>query len=259
VPPSRKSLVLSAWNAYEALAVSVPTVVDGARGRLTQAACDERLETFAAHVMRNAEIVLSVRGREHLSGGQSSRGGPGVRGPSSPRYVVMSNHQSHYDVPVLYYVLGGRLRMVAKTELFALPLFGRAIREAGMIEVDRKNHARAVASLATAKTHLEAGTHIWIAPEGTRSATGALLPFKKGGFVLAMDMGAPILPITVQGTRDVLPANGMLSRRGVEVHVTIHPPIATGTYAAQGGSSAERKAARDTLMGEVRDAIESAL
>ena len=248
--------MLSLRNAYEALAVSLPTVVDAARGRLSEKDCDVRLETFAAHVMRNAEIVVSVRGREHLQGSQSSRGGldAGTR-----TFVVMSNHQSHYDVPVLYYVLGGRMRMVAKKELFSVPLFGRALRDSGMIEVDRGNRARAIASLASAKKQLENGTHIWIAPEGTRSTSGELMPFKKGGFVLALDMDAPILPITIQGTRDVLPSHGMLSRKGVEVHVTIHPPIATTSYRERSVSSSATKAARDALMNEVRLAIASAL
>jgi 1-acyl-sn-glycerol-3-phosphate acyltransferase len=253
---ARKSLLLSARNAYEALAVSVPTVIDGARGQLTHKVCDERLERFAAHVMRNAEIAVSVRGRENLEGGQSTRGGldAGTR-----TYVVMSNHQSHYDIPVLYYVLGGRMRMVAKTELFKLPVFGRAIRDAGMIEVDRGNRQRAIASLAVAKKQLAEGTHIWIAPEGTRSESGELLPFKKGGFVLALDMEAPILPITIKGTRDVLPAHGMLSRRGVEVHVTLHPPIDTAPYLARSSSKGDAKSAREALMNEVRLAIGSAL
>jgi 1-acyl-sn-glycerol-3-phosphate acyltransferase len=256
VTSSRKSVVLSLRNAYEAIAVSVPTVVDGARGRLTQRDCDERLEAFAANVMRNAEIALSVRGREHLEGGQSSRGGldAGTR-----TYVVMSNHQSHYDVPVLYYVLGGRMRMVAKKELFAVPLFGRAIRDAGMIEVDRSNRERAIASLAKAKAQLAGGTHVWIAPEGKRSESGELLPFKKGGFVLALEMEAPILPITIKGTRDVLPSHGMLSRKGVEVHVTIHAPIETSPFRAQSGTNSDGNVARDALMTEVRNAIASAL
>jgi 1-acyl-sn-glycerol-3-phosphate acyltransferase len=252
--PSRKSLLLSLRNAYEALAVSVPTVVDGLRSRISTRECDERLETFAAHVMRNAEIAVSVRGREHLEGSQSSRGGLAA---GTRTYVVMSNHQSHYDVPVLYYVLGGRMRMVAKTELFKLPVFGRAIRDAGMIEVDRGNRQRAIASLATAKAQLEAGTHIWIAPEGTRSESGLLHPFKKGGFVLALDMKAPILPITIKGTRDVLPSHGLLSRGGVEVYVTIHPPIETAQLDTS--DSAHTKATREALMSEVRAAIASAL
>lgn len=261
VPSSaRKSLVLSLRNAYEALAVSVPTVVDASRGRLSQRDCDVRLETFASHVMRNAEIAVSVRGRENLRGSGSAAGGLDA---DARTFVVMSNHQSHYDVPVLYYVLGGRMRMVAKTELFAVPLFGRAIRDAGMIEVDRGNRERAIASLAAAKKQLQAGTHIWIAPEGTRSVSGELMPFKKGGFVLALDMGAPILPISIKGTRDVLPSHGMLSRPGVSVHVTIHPPIETEPFAARAtsasASAAERKAARDALMSDVRAAIASAL
>lgn len=254
---SRKSVVLSLRNAYEALAVSVPTVVDGVRGRITERGCDERLEGFAANVMRNAEIALSVRGREHLAGGQSSLGG--LRGLDGRTYVVMSNHQSHYDVPVLYYVLGGRMRMVAKKELFAVPLFGRAMRDAGMIEVDRGNRQRALASLAVAKAQLAGGTHIWIAPEGTRSESGELLPFKKGGFVLALDMEAPILPVTIKGTRDVLPSHGMFSRKGIEVHVTIHAPIETSPFLARSGTKTEDKAARDALMNEVRLAIASAL
>lgn len=256
VSSSRKSVVLSLRNAYEALAVSVPTVVDGVRGRLTQRSCDERLEGFAANVMRNAEIAVSVRGRENLAGSQSSRGGLDA---GSRTYVVMSNHQSHYDVPVLYYVLGGRMRMVAKKELFALPLFGRAMRDAGMIEVDRGNRQRALASLAAAKAQLAAGTHIFIAPEGTRSESGELLPFKKGGFVLALDMEAPILPITIKGTRDVLPSHGMFSRKGVEVHVTIHAPIETSPFVARSATKTDAKAARDALMNEVRLAIASAL
>lgn len=262
VPSSaRKSLVLSLRNAYEALAVSVPAVVDAARGRLSQRDCDARLETFASHVMRNAEIAVSVRGRENLRGSASAAGGLDA---DARTYVVMSNHQSHYDVPVLYYVLGGRMRMVARTELFSVPLFGRAIRDAGMIEVDRGNPERAIASLAAAKKQLLAGTHIWIAPEGTPSVSGELMPFEEGGFVLALDIGAAILPISIKGTRDVLPSHGMLSRPGVSVHVTIHPPIDTEPFAAGAttrapASAADRKAARDALMSDVRAAIASAL
>ncbi|MBX3189347.1 MAG: 1-acyl-sn-glycerol-3-phosphate acyltransferase [Labilithrix sp.] len=247
LPSSRSaSLVLSLRNAYEALAVSAPTVVDAARGRLRAEDCDERLERFAAHVVQNADIRVDVRGRDHLDGS--------LHGDRRRAFVVMSNHQSHYDVPVLYHVLGGNMRMVAKKELFGLPLFGRAIRDAGMIEVDRGNRERAIASLQIAKEKLAAGTNIWIAPEGTRSPTGELLSFKKGGFVLALDMEAPVLPITIQGTRAVLPAKGMRSRRGVEVEVTIHPVIETAEIA-----KLEKKAARDTLMTEVRRAIASAL
>lgn len=237
----RSSLLLSARNAFEALAVSAPTVLDAVRGRLTAEACDRRLERFAARVMKNAHVDMRVHGR--IPGRQDGRA-----------YVVMSNHVSHYDIPVLYHVIGGQIRMVAKAELFHLPLFGQAIREAGMIEVDRKNHARAVASLEQAKTKLANGTNIWIAPEGTRSVDGSLLPFKKGGFILALDMKAPILPVTIVGTRDILPSRGLRSRVGAAVDVTFHAPIETTSYADR-----DPRAARDALMLDVRRAIASSL
>ncbi len=248
-----KSLALSLRNAYEALAVSAPTVVDAARGRLTAKACDARLERFASHVIGNAQISVTVHGREVLERDAEAHG--------KRTFVVMSNHQSHYDVPVLYYVLGGNMRMVAKKELFSLPLFGRAIRDAGMIEVDRGNRERAIASLQKAKEQLAGGTNIWIAPEGTRSPTGELLPFKKGGFVLAIEMEAPILPITISGTREVLRSNALLSKRGVSVQLTIHPPVETKAFIAEsvmpGPQADSRKKTRDALMNEVRRAIAS--
>lgn len=237
---SPSSLLLSVRNAYEAMSVSAPTVLDALRGRLTVEACDRRLERFAANVVRNARLDLHVHGT--------------WPGSASRAFVVMSNHQSHYDIPVLFHVIGGTIRMVAKKELFHLPLFGQAIREAGMIEVDRKNRERAIESLALAKRKLSNGTNIWIAPEGTRSLDGKLLPFKKGGFVLAIEMNAPILPVTIDGTRDVLPSHGFRSHAGARVDVTFHPPIETASYARL-----EPKAARDALMQDVRRAIESSL
>lgn len=239
MPGSRRSLLLSLKNAGEALAISAPTVIDAARGRLHEETSDRRLERFAARVLANNRMQLVVRGRAHLGAGP---------------YVIMSNHQSHYDVPVLYAALGGRLRMVAKKELFRVPVFGQALRAAGFIEVDRDRRAQAIASLASAKEQLGQGMHVWIAPEGTRSRTGELLPFKKGGFMLALETGMPILPVTVRGTRDALPSHGALTRRGVHVEVTIHPPIDVTPYAAM-----DRKEGRDALMARVREAIGSAL
>lgn len=238
----QRSLLLSIRNAYEALRVSAPTVVDAAVGRLTRETCDDRLASFARNVVANARIDLVVHGRENLAD------------IDRRAYVVMSNHQSHYDVPVLFCVLGGRVRMVAKKELFALPVFGQALRDSGMIEVDRKNRRSAMANLSKARDRLEGGRHIWIAPEGTRSPNGELLPFKKGGFVLAFEMQAPILPITISGTRDVLPASDMRSRPGRTVHVTVHPPIETRRFVDR-----PSREARVALVDEVRNAIASSL
>jgi 1-acyl-sn-glycerol-3-phosphate acyltransferase len=165
----------------------------------------------------------------------------------------MSNHQSHYDVPVLYSVFGGTVRMIAKVELFKIPVFGKAMRHAGFIAIDRSNRESAIANLAAAKKALAEGTSIWIAPEGTRSPTGEIGTFKKGGFNVAFDVGADILPVTVQGTRNVLPAQGVLSAHDVAVRVTVHKALPTTGYPG------ERRAAIDALMADVRASIESGL
>ncbi len=237
-----KSLLLTLSNIYETLAISVPTVVDAALGRVEKTVCDERLAGWGTRLVENADMTVAITGRENVTPGKA--------------FLVMSNHQSHYDVPVLFHVLGANIRMVAKIELFKVPIFGKAMREAGFIAIDRTNRHRAVESLAVAKEKLANGTSVWIAPEGTRSQSGELLPFKKGGFVIALDTGWPILPVTIQGTRDALPAHARRSRKGARVKVTLHPPIDTAVYLARPESAKER---RERLMRDVRDVIASAL
>ncbi|MGH7294124.1 MAG: lysophospholipid acyltransferase family protein [Polyangiaceae bacterium] len=214
-------------------------MVDAVRGRVTKTVCDDRLDRWSRNIVRNLGIHLVVDGRENLVAGHT--------------YLVMSNHQSHYDVPVLFQVAGPNIRMVAKQELFRVPVFGKALAEGGFISIDRGDRHAAIHSLEVARALLSSGTHVWIAPEGTRSRTGQLLPFKKGAFYLALEARLPILPVTISGTRDALPAEGLRSTRGAEVHVTIHPVIDAAPYAARG------KPGRDDLMNEVRRVLESAL
>jgi 1-acyl-sn-glycerol-3-phosphate acyltransferase len=233
------SAALSARNIYETLAISFPTVLDAVAGRVTRQICDDRLEGWSRAVVRNAGIELDVRGREHLAGGHT--------------YLVMSNHQSLYDIPVLFHVIGPNLRMIAKKELFRVPIFGGALAAAGFVAIDRSNRVAAIRSLDRARALLASGTHVWIAPEGTRSRSGKLLPFKKGAFYLALGAALPILPVTVSGTRDVLPAHGLLSRRGAQVRVTLHAPIDPRPYAER------QTAGRDELMDLVRGMLENGL
>jgi 1-acyl-sn-glycerol-3-phosphate acyltransferase len=246
-----KSLTLSLRNIYETLAISWPTVLEATLRGTTKEACDRRLDSWCKKVVEHARMEVDVKGREHLEAP------PG----ESPRtFLVMSNHQSHYDIPVLFYAIGPNIRMIAKTELFRVPIFGPAIREAGFIEIDRSNRARAIASLHDARRTITEGTHVWIAPEGTRSHTGELLPFKKGGFTLALEMGVPILPITLSGTRDALPVNALRSSPGVRVSVRIHPPVEPRVYSAPEGARApETRAARERLMRDVHAILASGL
>jgi 1-acyl-sn-glycerol-3-phosphate acyltransferase len=241
------SVALSLENIYETLAISWPTVVDTLAGRLTKRICDDRLEGWAREVIENARITVTVSGRERLDRGERH----GER--HGETYLVMSNHQSLYDIPVLFYVVGPNIRMVTKKELFRVPVFGGALAAAGFISIDRTDRDAAIRSLDAARALLAGGTHVWIAPEGTRSRTGELLPFKKGAFYLAFEAGLPILPVTLKGTRDVLAAKGVASHAGAHVRVAIHEKIDPRPYTDRG------KDGRVELMNEVRRVIESGL
>jgi 1-acyl-sn-glycerol-3-phosphate acyltransferase len=138
----------------------------------------------------------------------------------------MSNHQSHLDIPMLYATLPSpTIRMLAKKELFEIPLWGRGLRAAEYIEVDRSNHAAAIRSIETAARLVRDGVSIYLAPEGTRSRDGRIGKLKKGGFHLALGTGAPIVPVAVQGTIDILPRGGKVMQTGRQVRVTIGTPI----------------------------------
>ena len=239
VRPEGKSLALSLRNIYETFAISFPTVVDAMRHRVTKEVCDARLARWAGRVVEHAAIDLHVFGSENLAPGET--------------YLVMSNHQSLYDIPVLFRTIGANIRMIAKRELFQVPIFGGALAAAGFIAIDRRDRNAAIRSLDRARALLAGGTHVWIAPEGTRSLTGKLLPFKKGAFYLAFEAGLPILPVTLSGTRDALPAKGLRSSVGARVRATIHPRIDPRPYAERG------RPGRQVLMDEVRRVLESAL
>ena len=216
--------------------ISFPTVVDAALGRVTVERCDERLRWWSEKLLRDADVTVEVRGREHAEG----------TGP----LIVMSNHQSLYDIPVLFRSIPGRLRMVGKSELFQVPIWGQAMTAAGFIRIDRSDRAQAVASLRAGSEMLQQGTRIWIAPEGTRSKDGSLAPFKSGGFRMALETGAPILPVAIDGTRHVLPAKGFVVEKHHRVVVTVLPPVDPARYGLEG---------RKALVSDVRAAIARAL
>ena len=138
----------------------------------------------------------------------------------------MSNHQSLYDIPVLFYVIGPNIRMITKKELFRVPIFGSALAAAGFISIDRSDRDAAIRSLDEARALLASGTHVWIAPEGTRSRPGSSFLSRRAPSTWRFEAGLPILPVTLRGTRDVLAgARGALARRARTVQVTVHPKI----------------------------------
>ncbi len=147
------------------------------------------------------------------------------------RHVFVANHLSWFDV----FALAAHLRwfkFVAKAELFRIPLFGAAMRAAGMIPIERDNRQAAVGSLKVAADVIGRGASVILYPEGTRGRTYALRPFKKGAFVLAIDSQAPLVPVYVHGQLHVQ-AKGSWRIRGGTIHLHFLPPIPTTglTYA----------------------------
>jgi len=153
---------------------------------------------------------VKVVGREHVDSRQS--------------YVLVSNHQSQFDIFLLYGWLGVDFKWVMKQELRKVLGIGVACDRLGHIFIDRSNHAAALATLETAKGKIVDGTSVMFFPEGTRSRDGKLKRFKKGAFRMAVDLGLPILPLTVTGTRDVLPA-GTSDLLPGSATLVIHKPV----------------------------------
>ena len=193
--------------------ITAPSLVDAVRGSLDRVSVDERARWFAQRVIEILNVDLHATGAERVPPGRA--------------YVYMSNHQSHLDIPMLYATLPSpTIRMLAKKELFQIPLWGQGLRAAEFIEVDRSNHARAVQSIAQAERLLRDGVSIYLAPEGTRSRDGHIGKLKKGGFHMALDTQTPIVPVAIRGTIDILPRGGKVMRTGKRVDVTIGAPIA---------------------------------
>lgn len=147
-------------------------------------------------------------------------------------YVIVPNHQSYYDIFLLYGWLGIDIKWIMKMELRKIPGLGYASAKVGHIFIDRSNARKAMESLNKARKRLTGGTSVVIFPEGTRSKTGKLLPFKKGAFKMALDLNLPILPVTIIGTRKILPASSMNLMPG-KVKMIVHQPIDINKYTDQ--------------------------
>ncbi len=160
-------------------------------------------------------MFVSVIGKEKISAGQS--------------YVIVANHQSQFDIFVIYGWMPIDFRWVMKIQLLKVPFLGYGCYRIGHIFIDRSHPDRAKASINEAKDRIKGGTSIMFFPEGTRSLDGNIIEFKKGAFKFALDMGLPMLPVTIVGTRNVLPAKSMKLFPG-RAKLIIHDPIDIGGY-----------------------------
>ncbi len=195
-------------------------------------------------IVRNwAKFVLWASGTTVTVAGESNIA-------SETSYIVVSNHQSHMDIPVLLGYMPLRMTILAKKELFRIPVFAQGMHAVGILKIDRSNHNRALETLKKAEAVIKRYRISVLAfPEGTRSRDGSLQPFKKGAFVMAINSGIDILPVTISGTFPILPKGKFIVRSGT-VTLTIHPPVSVQSY---------RFEDRDQLIATVHDIIASGL
>lgn len=167
-----------------------------------------RLWAWLSVVLVPAKVEVS--GRENIKTGQS--------------YVIVANHQSLFDIFVIYWWLKLDIRWMMKKELRRLPGIGFASAQVGHIFIDRSDSRKAFMSLQQAREKLVNGISVVIFPEGTRSKTTKMLPFKRGAFKLASDLNLPVLPITIIGTRNIMPSE-TIDIFPAKVQMIIHKPI----------------------------------
>ena len=163
--------------------------------------------------------------------------------------VFCSNHESNVDPPVLFQALHPQLHVLYKAELHKFPIMGTVFDVAGFVPIDRGARDKALASIARGANALRAGSSFLIFPEGTRSRTGHLLRFKKGGFIMAIQAQVPIVPVAVQGGRDAMRTGSALVHP-VRVSVRIGTPIPTAGLTLND---------RDELIEQVHQEVERLL
>ncbi|MFL6301689.1 MAG: lysophospholipid acyltransferase family protein [Terriglobales bacterium] len=162
-------------------------------------------------------------------------------------YIYMCNHVSNIDPPIVIPAIPKRTSVLVKKEVFRIPVLATAMRMGQLVPVDRTDRESAINSLKKGKEVLDLGVNMTVFPEGTRSQTGELLPFKKGPFYMALEAGVPIVPMTILGTRAIWPKGSTAIRPGTAT-VVFHSPIDPKQFPD-----------REALMDAVRASIASAM
>jgi 1-acyl-sn-glycerol-3-phosphate acyltransferase len=215
--------------------VTILTIIDMFLNRLCRKTLDKRFYWLAVKVLNLVKLDYQVINRDN------------IRFKKNTKYIVMCNHASFFDIPLAVVALNTSVRMLVKKELMKIPIWGKAMSVSDFVSIDRKNSKQALYDLKKAEVALQRGIVLWIAPEGTRSQTGKIQPFKRGGFKLAMDIGAVIIPMGIRGSNKIMPAKSIKINRGEQVEVFFGTPIDASTY-----TNKNRKELIKEVEGQIR-------
>jgi 1-acyl-sn-glycerol-3-phosphate acyltransferase len=206
------------FNILITFLTTINTLIDLHTGRLSRDRIDKRFVWWSKKLLFSADIQYSVFGQNNF------------KIKKDKKYIIMCNHTSLYDIPLAVLSIKASIRMLVKKELMQVPVWGKAMRVSDFVSIDRKNYRNAVQDLKKAEEVLKKGIILWISPEGTRSKTGNLQPFKRGGFKLAMEMDAQIIPMGIRGCEKIMPARSLQIKRGQHVEIHFGQPIEASNY-----------------------------
>jgi 1-acyl-sn-glycerol-3-phosphate acyltransferase len=230
-------------RAYLYLAFFIPLTFLFSVSAFVSTLFDGTGRVYARHARLWARLSLGLAGvRVTVSGAGHI--------PDEP-VIFMSNHQSSFDILALLAAMPRQIHWIAKKELFDIPVFGPSMRRGGYIPLDRGDGRKALQSMDEAAAVIRQGKCVVMFPEGTRTQDGHLLPFKRGGFILARKAGVPVIPVTINGSGRINPANQIRLYSG-DIKIILHPPILAP-------DDLRKSEAESWMMENVRIDIESAL
>lgn len=226
-----RKITSAVWLAASTMVLSLVAII--------ASVCDEKGRRVHSIGRLWARLHLRIRGVKVVVNG--------LENLLNPPYVLMCNHQSALDIYTLLAGLPLQFKWIAKRQLFKIPFLGWAMGRAGYISIDRENPREALKAIEEAARKIRGGMNIIIFPEGTRSHNGTLLPFKKGGFTLALRAMVPIAPIGICGTNRLQPVGHFIPEKKGTVYINIGTPITL---------EGMDRAAKTHVMDDVRAQIE---
>lgn len=225
--------IKSAWYLAETCSHAI---IKNLTGSINRDWVNYKYHRMCHNLVKAAQIDLTINNPHQVNFEQSRP------------IIVMCNHASLYDIPLSSMAVPGSIRMLAKKELFKIPIFGQGMRAAEFPLIDRFNREQAIKNMQMVKDLMNSGIIVWMAPEGTRSKTGELGKFKKGGFITAIQTNALIIPLGIVGSNKVMPAKTWHLNLHQQVTINIGQPIDASEYSID---------TRNQLTEKVHESIKS--